>query len=95
MNGCQLSYNSAGQRTGSYAVAIQIEDFASSTDTVPLSSIPLQFLVKVNSVGSCGTEPVIVDATLPDGASSVVLCNVMFSFSVTAESLTSRLVLSH
>ena len=50
--------------------------------------------MKVISVGSCGTEPVIVDATLPDGASSVVLCNVMFSFSVTAESLTSRLVLS-
>ena len=40
-----------------YAVALQIEDFASTTATVPLSSVPLQFLVNVyTSTGSCGTS---------------------------------------
>ena len=82
---CELLYNSRGQRTGYYAVAIQIEDFASSTDTAPLSSIPLQFLVKVISVGSCGQEPWIVDATLPDGAVRTIYFGILFSYYITAQ----------
>ena len=86
---CELQYNSRGQSTGYYAVAIQIEDFASSTDTVPLSSIPLQFLVNVLNVGSCGQEPWIVDATLTDGAVGVITLNVNmtanFNYDITAQ----------
>ena len=82
---CELQYNSGGQRTGYYAVAIQIEDFASSTDTVPLSSIPLQFLVKVISVGSCGQEPWIANATLPDGAVRTIYFGILISYYITAQ----------
>ena len=55
-----------------YAVALQIEDFASKTDTVPLSSIPLQFVIEVfNSSAPCvSNQPEIVGATRCIGVSS-------------------------
>ena len=37
----------ASNLTGDYAVAIQIEDFMSPTDIDALSSVPLQFIVRV------------------------------------------------
>ena len=38
-------------------MTLQIEDFASTTDTVPLSSIPLQFVIEVfNSTAPCGSN---------------------------------------
>ena len=48
-----------------YAVALQIEDFASTTDTVPLSSIPLQFVIEVfNSTAPCASyQPQIIGGT--------------------------------
>ena len=82
---CELEYNSVGQNTGYYAVAIQIEDFASSTDTVPLSSIPLQFLVNVINDSSCGEEPWISNATLPDGAVKVITYHNQFNYEITAQ----------
>ena len=55
----------ANEETGLYAVALQIEDFASITDTVPLSSIPLQFVIEVfNSTAPCGSyQPQTVGGT--------------------------------
>jgi len=48
-----------------YVAALQIEDFASTTDTVPLSSIPLQFIIEVfNSTAACASnQPEIVGRT--------------------------------
>ena len=61
---CNLLYK-ANEATGLYAVALQIEDFASNTDTVPLSSIPLQFVVEVYSSSlPCGShQPQIIRGT--------------------------------
>jgi len=56
---------------GLYVVALQIEDFVTTAATVPLSSVPLQFLVDVfNSTASCasGTQPEFVGVTRVDGS---------------------------
>ena len=39
---CELQYV-APSLIGDYAVALQIEDFMSPTDVIPLSSVPVQF----------------------------------------------------
>ena len=55
--------------TGYYAVAIQVEDYASPTDVSPLSSIPLQFLVNVfYSSASCASVPEFVSPTRENGS---------------------------
>ena len=46
---CRLTYNATGS-TGFYAVAIQVEDFISSSSTIPMSSVPVQFLVEVQNI---------------------------------------------
>lgn len=54
---------------GVYFVAVQIEDFASSTDTTPLSSIPLQSMVIVTrSTLPCNRKPRFVSVTRLDGS---------------------------
>ncbi len=65
----------ASYTDGWYAVALQIEDFASSQDKVPLSSIPLQFLVHVfPSTEACdGSQPEFVGETPEDADRVVVL----------------------
>ena len=63
---CNIQYT-ANETTGLYAVALQIEDFASTTDTIPLSSIPLQFIIEVfSSTAPCGcssSQPEVVGGT--------------------------------
>ena len=61
---CNIQYT-ANETTGLYAVALQIEDFASTADTLPLSSIPLQFIIEVyNSTAPCpSNQPKIVGGT--------------------------------
>ena len=60
---CALQYQ-AKEEIGRYAVAIQIEDFASPTDTIPMSSVPLQFLILVyNSSEPCSSRPELVSST--------------------------------
>ncbi|VDI76155.1 Hypothetical predicted protein, partial [Mytilus galloprovincialis] len=57
---CILTYNATGT-TGMYAVALQIEDFATEQALNALSSIPIQFLINVtvhNSTESCSIKPV-------------------------------------
>ena len=56
-------------------MALQIEDFASPTDTTPLSSIPLQFVVHVftpMSTQPCSSRPELVGTTPQDGSSFCV-----------------------
>ena len=49
-------------------MAIQVEDFATATDTDPLSSVPVQFLVEVvNSRHSCDDHLVFVGDTPANG----------------------------
>jgi hypothetical protein len=44
-----------------YAVALQIEDFYDASSTIPMSSVPIQFLFYgVNSPGGCSTPPSII-----------------------------------
>ncbi|XP_076071886.1 adhesion G protein-coupled receptor B1-like isoform X2 [Mytilus galloprovincialis] len=57
---CILSYQATGME-GMYAVALQIEDFATEQAVNALSSIPLQFLINMtlyNSTDSCNNKPV-------------------------------------
>ncbi|XP_052795625.1 sushi, von Willebrand factor type A, EGF and pentraxin domain-containing protein 1-like [Mya arenaria] len=60
---CTISYSA--RQGGYFAVALQIEDFANTASTVPLSSIPLQFLVHVITCSgcTCESEPEFVEPT--------------------------------
>ena len=74
---CELEYQATGQN-GSYAVALQIEDFATSTDITPLSSIPVQFVVLVFTPATnqpCSSRPLLVGTTPLDGSSICVSCH--------------------
>ncbi|XP_057305113.1 uncharacterized protein LOC130642060 [Hydractinia symbiolongicarpus] len=54
---CTLTYN-ANQQKGLFPISIQIEDYASKTSTIPLSSVALQFLINVyQSTGKCSDKP--------------------------------------
>lgn len=59
-DGCTLTYGDVTQ-SGTYAVALQIEDFYDWNDTIPLSSVPLQFLVSLLNGGnrSCSDRPAV------------------------------------
>ena len=85
---CTISYSATGT-IGLYAVAIQIEDFYSPLDTVPLSSIPLQFLVNVyrstNTV-TCPYLPTFVWPTRRNNACVGILVNTTFSDTIVAQS---------
>ena len=73
--------------TGWYGVALQIEDFASTTSTTPLSSIPLQFLVNVfDSSASCASRPQLVGVTPPDGSCYPVASGSTWTARIVAQS---------
>ncbi|CAF2044880.1 unnamed protein product [Rotaria magnacalcarata] len=59
---CTIVFTLAASETGQYfAVALQIEDFYSSSATTPMSSVPIQFLFyAVAAPGSCSVRPVII-----------------------------------
>ena len=63
-NNCVLGITTA--ISGNYAVAIQIEDFKDTSSTTPLSSVPLQFVINVQSI-PCTSFPAIVSPTPPAG----------------------------
>lgn len=67
---CELQYV-ASNLTGDYAVALQVEDFISPTDITPLSSVPVQFVVRVEDIPSnppCTGQPAFTDITPLEGA---------------------------
>ena len=60
-------------------MALQIEDFATRSSTVPLSSVPLQFLVDVfYSNMDCAAAPVFVHPTRTEGSCVAVPFNTTF-----------------
>ena len=67
-NNCRLTYNANGS-LGWYYVAIQVEDFISSSSTVAMSSVPVQFLVQVLRITPPPkvTPPTFVGTTPEDG----------------------------
>ena len=69
-------------------MALQIEDFVSLTDTTPLSSVPVQFVIRVLSPTStqpCSTQPELVDTTLLDGSCIGVPFSSSWSTAITAQ----------
>lgn len=66
---CAFTFYGWHHTPGWYGVAIQIEDYDRTTNTL-LSSIPLQFLVFVptTDASSCYDRPQLVGATPPDGS---------------------------
>ena len=83
---CAIFFNETGE-LGTYAVALQIEDFLPGSD-VPLSSVPLQFLVIVfSSNESCSSQPELVPGdTPPDGSCIPVELDTTFTASIVATS---------
>jgi hypothetical protein len=58
-NNCTLVYTITAPNY--YAVALQIEDFYTSSSTVPLSSVPIQFLFYgIPTPANCSTPPSII-----------------------------------
>ena len=81
-----MSYH-ASWLTGWYAVAIQIEDFASPTATLPLNSVPLQFLVLVSqSSEDCSCRPVFPPNVITDGSIHHLLPDQLFNVPIIARS---------
>ena len=57
-----------------YAFALQLENFATMEDTVPLSTMPLQFTIMVyNSLDPCDAIPTLVEPT-PECDSTLYAC---------------------
>ena len=83
---CILRYEATGP-LGWYAVALQIEDFASTTDLVPLSSVPAQFLVLVfPSSEPCSSRPEFVGVTRVTGSCIGVPFNTTYHEPIIAQS---------
>ncbi|CAC5421327.1 unnamed protein product [Mytilus coruscus] len=83
---CVLSYN-ATRSMGWYAVALQIEDFQKSTDTIPFSSVSLQFLIFVSkSSAPCASRPVLPPNIITDGSVHHIPVNTIFNQSIIARS---------
>ncbi|CAF4391641.1 unnamed protein product [Rotaria sp. Silwood2] len=62
LSDCTITFK--GRKVGVwYAVAIQVEDFISTTSTTPMSSIPVQFLIYVQPQPSCLDKPIIFPLT--------------------------------
>lgn len=60
----------------------------SPTDITPLSSVPVQFVVRVQDITSnppCDSQPVFVDATPSDGACIGVPFNTIWNATITAK----------
>jgi hypothetical protein len=85
-DGCILTYNGSGD-VGFYAVAIQVEDFATPNGTRPMSSVPIQFVVNIISENGSDTclPPRFVYPTPADGAQVNIEKYTQFTSRVTVE----------
>ena len=84
---CRLTYHANGS-LGWYAVAIQVEDFISSSSTVAMSSVPVQFLVDVMQIDAPPdvTAPTFVGTTPADGSSINITIGSTYQQQITAQS---------
>jgi hypothetical protein len=77
----------ASNLTGDYAVALQIEDFVSPMDITPLSSVPVQFVVRVEDIFSnppCNSQLEFVGTAPLDGTCIGVPFNTSWNARITA-----------
>ena len=84
---CEIQYTGSYYlATGDYAVALQVEDFMSSMDITPLSSVPVQFVVRIQafSSSSCTSKPELVNATSLNGSYFEVPFNTSWRATITA-----------
>ena len=83
---CEIQYTGSYLSTGDYAVALQVEDFMSSTDTTPLSSVPVQFVVRVRAFPSsaCSSKPELVGDTPLNGSYFEVPFNTSWNTTIVA-----------
>ena len=81
-NNCILTFNSFGTSLNGYyyVAAIMVEDFINATSLVPLSSIPIQFLIQIVAAPICSLKPTI-NSTL--SACTAIQVGVQFSFTLT------------
>lgn len=81
---CTISYK-ALYSLGTYAVAIQVEDFKDAYTSQPLSSVPVQFLVTVvQHTDACSAKPEFIHPTPQDGACITVPLIKIFQFAIVA-----------
>jgi hypothetical protein len=78
---CTMSYT-AGTATGFYAVAIQVEDFMTTTSTTPLSSIPVQFMVNIYSGSGCSDASQFIDPTPSANTKFITDIGSQYSFTI-------------
>ena len=84
---CTLVFTLSSTQVGQYfAVALQIEDFYTSSSTTPMSSVPIQFLFyAVSAPGACSVRPTIIGVRpnrgISDSSSQYALCTGIFLFS--------------
>ena len=83
---CEIQYTGSYLSTGDYAVALQVEDFMYSTDTSPLSSVPIQFVVRVRafSSSSCTSKPEFIRDTPLNGSYFEVPINTSWNTTIIA-----------
>ncbi|KAH3836216.1 hypothetical protein DPMN_109587 [Dreissena polymorpha] len=88
INQAQCSITYTASTIGYYAVAVQIEDFRSQISTIPLSSIPIQFLVHVISCTSCTchSAPEFVSPTPKSDECYAIKVGDQFQVPITARS---------
>ncbi|KAL4233879.1 hypothetical protein ACF0H5_008553 [Mactra antiquata] len=88
-NDCKIAYTATDQ-VGLYPLAIQAEDFMKSSPKVPLSSIPIQFVVNIYDVnyGSCDTGPTFVSPTPDTGECFSVDVGEQLTINITVTGIT-------
>ena len=78
---CSVSYT-AGTSVGYYVAAIQVEDFATASSTTALSSIPLQFIVKIYSGSGCSDASQFVSPTPAANTKHVIDMGSPYTFTI-------------
>ena len=83
---CILHIN-LSQPEGYYAIKLHIEDFQDENSLVPMSSIPLEFLLQSYEVSSClGDNPVFLNPTPDDNTCIPILLNQPFKSMIVVNS---------
>ena len=80
---CLLAYNGNNGTTGTYGVALMLEDFPAGTTNfdgvTPFSAVGLQFLVIISSrSGSCNNVPVFTPSSPNDGECTEVQIGLVY-----------------
>ena len=78
---CTIEFNATGKKVGDYfPVNLIAEDFYSQSNTIALSSVPIQFLIQIIKTPTCLSKPVI-ESNLSD--CTAIEVGIPFNFTVT------------